>query len=55
MENLFLENEKHNVKDLMMSSNTLLHYNDDFDIFVFRRLLEAALKLGFWSGTVGMS
>ncbi len=52
---LYLENEKHNVKELMESSSIRLQHDNDFDVFIFRRLLEAALKMGFWNGSVGMS
>ena len=50
---MFLQSDKHNVQALM--NTDLVLYNNEEDVLVFRRLLEAAMLLGYWNGFVGLS
>lgn len=47
--------KKLNVENLLNKSPFVLDADDSYDVFVFRRLIEASLKLGFWNGFVGSS
>jgi len=50
---IFNDNVKHGVPNLLNKSPFVLDADDSYDVFVFRRLLEASMKLGLWDGFVG--
>lgn len=52
---LFLSNKEFNVKKLLEESPMCLDLEDSYDVFVARRLMEAAMTLGFWNGFVPLS
>ena len=55
MQAIFNSNAKHGVPNLLSKSPFVLDADDSYDVFVFRRLLEASMKLGLWGGFVGQA
>lgn len=47
---VFTNNKEFNVKKLLEESPIYLDNEDSYDIFVYRRIIEAAMTLGFWNG-----
>ena len=50
--NMFSESKSHNVKQLL-EKPTFLDSEVEEDVLVFRRTIEAAMKLGYWGGFCG--
>lgn len=46
-------NKELNIDHLLDESEFMLDADNSYDVFVFRKLLEGAMKMGFWNGTVG--
>ena len=56
MNNLFENFDKDlNIDNLLNESELILDADNSYDVFVFRKLLEGAMKMGFWNGSVGNS
>lgn len=51
---MFSKRKKYNISE-MLKTPLVLNESNDLDILVFRRLIEAAMKLGYWGGFVGLS
>ena len=47
--------KKYNIENLISKSNLVLDGNDSYDVFVFKQIVEASMKLGFWNGSVGLT
>ena len=47
---MFINNEK--VKKLL-SGSFVLHTSSESEVLEFRRIIELAMKLGYWGGFVG--
>lgn len=60
MQTMFIQSDKSqggrfNIENLLDKSPFILDADDSYDVFVFRRLLEASMKMGFWNGFVGQA
>lgn len=51
---IYLQNRAWNVPSLM-EEPVFLDSEDSYDVYVFRRMLDAAMTLGFWNGSVPLA
>jgi len=51
---MFSQNTNHAVKKLLACS-TFLDATNARDVLIFRRTIEAAMKLGYWNGSCGQA
>ena len=47
--------KKYNIDNLIQESNFMLDGDDSYDVFVFKQIIEATMKMGFWNGSVGLT
>lgn len=52
---MYFSNVKWNIGSLLKESPFQLDGDDSYDVYVFRRLIEAAMTLGFWNGYVALA
>lgn len=52
---MYFTNVKWNIDSLLKESPFQLDGDDSYDVYVFRRLIEAAMTLGFWNGYVALA
>lgn len=52
---IYLSNTTWNIESLLNESPFELDGDDSYDVYVFRRLIEAAMTLGFWNGYVALA
>jgi hypothetical protein len=51
---MFSKSNSHGVQSLL-NEPIFLNGDSEKDVLIFRRTIEAAMKLGYWGGFVGMS
>jgi hypothetical protein len=53
--NIYLKSSEWNIEKFINESPIFLEADDSYDIYIFRKMLEAAMTLGFWNGSVPLA